>query len=138
MNLMPETCECSDLHDPSRTNDFELAPLMDWNRLDASEHFVQFYESDASLVRSVSKFICAGLEAGERCIVIVTPEHRHTLEAALIAAGIDPATACERSDYIPLDAAATLSLFMSDGVPDRERFLETVGSIISLATQEGR
>ena len=50
----------------------QLAPLQAWSELDASEHLVQFYETDEFLLDSVSGFIGAGLGAGAACIVIAT------------------------------------------------------------------
>ena len=34
-----------------------IAPRLDWREMSSSDHFVRFYESDASLVASVSGFI---------------------------------------------------------------------------------
>jgi len=38
--------------------------------MNPSEHFVQFYERDESLMDTVTGFIASGIEAGESCIVI--------------------------------------------------------------------
>ncbi|HEY3393223.1 MAG TPA: MerR family DNA-binding transcriptional regulator, partial [Lacipirellulaceae bacterium] len=38
-----------------------LAPNFDWDAIGASEHFVQFYESDGYLVESVAGFLDKGL-----------------------------------------------------------------------------
>ena len=38
----------------------KLAPRSHWSEMSASEHFVQFYETDAFLIHSVSEFIGAG------------------------------------------------------------------------------
>ena len=38
-----------------------FAPQVDWTKMRDSEHFVQFYESDAFLIESVSGFIGAAL-----------------------------------------------------------------------------
>ena len=54
----------------------KLAPGSHWSVMSESEHFVQFYETDAFLIHSVSEFIGAGLRAGDACIVLATESHR--------------------------------------------------------------
>src|SRR5438045_3125047 len=62
---------------------------VDWNRLGRAEHFVQFYESDAYLEKSVSGYVSTGLKAGIGTIVVATPAHRNGIERRLAEAGID-------------------------------------------------
>jgi PAS domain S-box-containing protein len=87
---------------------------------------------------SLYEFIEAGLDAGDVCFVLATPEHRQRLEEDLKANGRDPSADRMRSQYIALDAGETLSQFMVDGWPDPERFTEVVGSKIEQAAQGGR
>jgi PAS domain S-box-containing protein len=103
-----------------------------------SEHFVQFCETDAFLMNSVSEFIGAGLRAGDACIVIATKPHRENLEERLKGDGLEVAAARERGHYASIDAAATLSKFMVDGSPEPGRFAEVVGSMIRQATKGRR
>ena len=42
------------------------------------DHLVHFWEEDATLFEAVGRFLGAGLNAGDRLIVIATPEHRDT------------------------------------------------------------
>lgn len=104
----------------------------------ASEHFVQFYETDSFLVDAVSTFLKPGLDAGDACIVIATQPHRLLLEQRLQHNGQDLAAAQERGEYIALDAAETLAQIMVDGWPAPERFREIVGGLIARAAQNGR
>ena len=67
--------------------------------MNESDHFVQFYERDVSLVEAVSGFIGAGLEAGESCIVIATQAHREDIQTKLIAHGIDLAAVGAQTVY---------------------------------------
>ena len=113
------------------------APRMDWREMGASDHFVQFYETDAFLVDAVGEFIGTALRAGEAGVVVATPAHREGLEARLQAAGLDVAAARAGGRYVALDAAETLARFMVDGAPDPGRFREVVGGIIARAA-EGR
>ena len=82
-----------------------------------SEHFVQFCETDAFLIHSVSEFIGAGLRAGDACIVLATKPHRESLEERLEGDGLEVAAASVRGQYVSIDAAAMLSKFMVDGEP---------------------
>lgn len=99
----------------------------------ALQHIVQFYESDAFLLDAVSAYIGAGLDAGEVCLVIATPEHRANLEQRLLAGELTTAPAHARGVYIAVDAAETLSSFMVDGQPDTASFTAEVGRTIERA-----
>src|SRR5216683_1339121 len=102
-----------------------------------SEHFVHFCETDAFLMDSVSAFIGAGLRVGDAVIVLATKPHTENLEERLKKDGLEVAAARVRGQYIPIDAAATLSKCMVDGSPEPGRFAEVVGSMIALAAQGG-
>ena len=87
----------------------------DWSALKPSDHFVQFHETDTALVDAVSSFLGAGLESGENCLIIAAPSHRESVESTLAAQGFDLLTAAAQGRYVALDAAETLSAFMSAG-----------------------
>ena len=116
----------------------KLAPRSHWSEMSASEHFVQFCETDAFLIHSVSAFIGAGLRAGDACIVLATKPHRESLEERLQGDGLEVAAARVRGQYFSIDAAATLSKFMVDGEPSPESFAEIVGSMIARAAKGRR
>lgn len=99
-------------------------------KLDLGAHFVQFYDTDKSLVDSVSAFIAASLGSLEGAIIIATREHRERIESGLREHGLDVAGAQARRQFISLDAQETLALFMVDGMPDEARFQATVGKIV--------
>ena len=103
-----------------------------------TEHFVQFCETDAFLIHSVSEFIGAGLRAGDACIVLATKPHRESLEERLEGDGLEVAAASARGQYVSIDAAAMLSKFMVDGEPSPESFAEVVGSMIARAAKGRR
>jgi MEDS: MEthanogen/methylotroph, DcmR Sensory domain len=102
------------------------------------DHFVQFYETDAFLVDSLSGFFGPAIVAAEAAIIIATPEHREALESRLVASGVDVPAATAAGRYVPLDAADTITMFMVEGSPDRHRFFELVGGVISRAGEGGR
>ncbi|MGQ0810184.1 MAG: hypothetical protein ACT4OO_03050 [Nitrospiraceae bacterium] len=45
--------------------------------------------------------------------------------------GYNLAAACERGQYVALDAGETLAKIMVNGVPDERRFDDVVGSLIA-------
>ena len=112
-----------------------VAPSVDWMEMAESRHFVQFYESHAVLVDSVSEFIAMALEKGEGGGVIATPTHHRGIEKKLQARGIDVSNAIKRGQYVCLDAAETLAKFMAGGMPDPQRFNQVVGEIIAKITK---
>src|ERR1051326_9150614 len=116
----------------------EFAPRTDWSEMGGSEHFVQFYEADASLLHSLSGFIGAGLATEDACIVVATRAHREGLDERLQAAGLDITAIRASGQYVSSDAAETLSLFMVDGLPDPTRFAIVIGDIIERAAKGRR
>jgi PAS domain S-box-containing protein len=121
------------------TGEIDLAaPRFDWREMEASEHFVQFYESDDSLIRSVSDFMGSGLSAGEHCIVIATPCHRENLTRDLTALGHDVDAAIAGGQFVLLDAQEMLQQFMIEGAPQPMRFVDTVGRIVARGAEQGR
>jgi len=96
-------------------------------------HVVQFYDSDEFLMGTVAAFLKEALETGEAAIAIATPEHRRGIEERLSEQGIDIPKAKKNGRYVSLDAAETLSQFMSNGAPDKELFNNVVGHVIAKA-----
>jgi signal transduction histidine kinase len=87
-------------------------------------HAVQFYESDAFLVQTVTNFLAAGLKAGDRMLVIATTPHREAFTAALGQDVVRQAIADD--SLVLLDATETLSKFMIDDVPDPDLFRDVL------------
>ena len=107
--------------------------------VDPSGHIVQFYESDDFLLDALTEFVCTGLDAGDACLVIATPEHRAALEHRLTRDGTDGlAAARARGTYVARDAGETLSTFMVDGAPALGRFFEVTTALLSRAAKDGR
>lgn len=115
----------------------KLAPYADWTQMGPEDHFAQFYETDEFLLNALDGFCFAGLSVGDGVVIVATTIHRKRLEDLLSARGIDMVMAKAAGQYVALDAAETLSLFMIDGLPDSLRFAEVIGAIIRRAG-EGR
>lgn len=113
------------------------APTTDWSEMTDSDHFVQFYEADTSLLNSLSGFIGKGLGAGGGAVIVATKAHRDGLESRLKGAGVDITTASASGKYVSLDAAETLSQFMVNGLPEAGRFSDLMSSVIA-GVSDGR
>ncbi|MEA2205325.1 MAG: hypothetical protein QOE77_2101 [Blastocatellia bacterium] len=111
----------------------DLAPHSDWSQTSGLEHFVQFYETDAFLLNSVSGFLGTGLSYGDAAIMVGTQAHRDGLSTLLGQHGLDLDGLRTSGQLIVLDAAETLSQFMVNGAPDPVLFREVVGSLVERA-----
>lgn len=101
-----------------------------------TSHQVQFYDSDAFLVKTVFDFIEPALQAGEAVIVIATRAHLDLLQAlGGVAAG------AERSDgrdhCVFLEAHETLAALMVDGQLDEQRCIDVVGGLVRQISDNG-
>jgi PAS domain S-box-containing protein len=95
-------------------------------------HLVHFYEDEGFLLDTVGRFLGAGLEAGDRLIVIATPEHSEGFVRVLQNRHVDRALA--EGQLLLFDARETLSRFMVDGRPDRARFFRVLDDALARAT----
>jgi signal transduction histidine kinase len=81
---------------------------------------VQFYDDESFLFETVARFARAGLEAGDRVLLIVTPEH-----AQGILGQLDPervARALRERQLGVVDARTLLDLLLVEDMPDAGRF----------------
>src|SRR5690349_8640323 len=92
-------------------------------------HDVHFYRTEASLVRNVVGFLADGVRAGQPIVVIATPEHQRLFSEALSAQGLDVDELYSGRLAVWLDARQTLASFMEGGMPVRDLFMATVGSV---------
>jgi DNA-binding NarL/FixJ family response regulator len=99
----------------------------------ARNHEVEFYSDDASFLAGLTRFVETALEVGSKVIVVAAESHRNGLLQGLQAHGVDTAAAAEQEHFLLLDAAETLSKFMENAGPNRERFLSTVAPLIRCA-----
>ena len=96
-------------------------------------HKVEFYADDEAFVVGFTRFIEGALATGAAVIMVVTESHRESLFQRLRERGVDIAAAMEEGRYVSLDIAGTLSTFMVDGWPDRDRHLKLAGDLIAAA-----
>jgi DcmR-like sensory protein len=91
---------------------------------ESSAHFhaVRFYESQASLCRTVADFLGEGIALGQPGLVIATPAHRDALLTELRSRHLDVDQVQAAGTLLLLDARAVLARFMVDGMPDTSLF----------------
>jgi PAS domain S-box-containing protein len=94
------------------------------------EHVVYFYQESDALLESLTDFIGSALGAGNAAIIIATKVHLDGLQQRLKACGLDTQRASSQGRYLALDASALLSQILVNGIPDEERFADTVGKAI--------
>jgi hypothetical protein len=99
-------------------------------------HEVHFYSDDQFLLDRLVRFITSALNTGDVAIVVATESHRERLAERLKSEGLDIDTAVKEGRYFPVDAVATLSLFMVNDMPNSPRFIEVVGCLIEQATKK--
>ena len=107
---------------------------------DPHRHAVKFYESDASLFRTVGEFLSQGLVDGQPCMVVATDAHAIGVLDDLSGRMIDVARATGHGQLLVLSAEETLATFMRDGRPDEALFHRHVGETVTgiVRAHEGR
>ncbi len=101
------------------------------------DHRLVLHEDDAYLAGVVASFLGEALDAGGSAVVVATAEHRQAFVAALTAAGVDVADHRAGGHLVLLDAATTLTTFMTDDGPDPERFAASIGAALSRSELPG-
>ena len=104
-----------------------------WDYPDADAHSVHFYADDAYLIEGLARFIGSSIAQGNPAVILATEPHRRPLQDLLAARGVDLSVARDQGRYVELDARQTLDSFLVDGWPDRERFLDAIGSTLAAA-----
>jgi hypothetical protein len=104
-------------------------PAVSWNA-HAASHSVDFYADDSAFLDNLSDLVGRALKAGGVCLIIAAAPHRQGIARRLRASGIDLALAVRNSQYLLLDAEATLARFMVDGLPDRDRFFAAIEPLL--------
>lgn len=98
-------------------------------------HEVIFYLDDEWLLSDVTQFVGRAITAGRAAVVVATELHRKMLVAELREQGFNLDDAMEQGRYIEIDAAAALSTFMLDGMPDPSRFMTLWGNLLVSAAE---
>ena len=100
-------------------------------------HEVQFYDGDQEMVDAVACRVLEGLRTDASVIVVLTPQHRVSLEADLGAQGVDLREAHTSGRYAAVDAADALLGFMVGDHPDPELFDVQIGALLDSVRRGG-
>lgn len=122
----------------SRTEWQQTDAQVFWGEIAPYDHVVQIYENDQTFIDLLAGFVGGGIRNGESVVVIATAAHLQALHENLKAQGFDPFYLSVKDQYIPLDAADTLSKFMVDGWPDENLFNHVVSETITKAKRYNR
>jgi hypothetical protein len=104
----------------------------------ASEHIVQFFDSDESRVECVADFLAEGYRAGEPVIVVARPANWASAFEQLEAQGIPVQRAIDEGMFVIRDAADTLQQLSRNGSPDANAFEIVVGRPVTALARRGR
>jgi hypothetical protein len=109
-----------------------------WGEIAPCEHVVQIYENDEGFLDLLAGFVSGGVNAGECAVVIATAAHLAALEERLTALGYFVPSLLSNTQYIPLDAAITLSKFMVNDWPDEYLFNKVISEVLVKAKGNNR
>ncbi len=109
-----------------------------WGDVAVADHVVQIYEKDEILINALAGFVGDGINSGDACVIIATPEHIVALEKKLKEHGLHVDALIAHNRYIPVDAEETLSKFMIDEWPDAPLFFLTVSELLAPIIKTGR
>lgn len=104
----------------------------------ASEHIVQFFDSDESRAECVAQFLADGYRLGEPAIVVAKPSNWSGVVEQLMNLGVPTEDAIADGMLVVKDATATLRRISRNGVPDAEAFEAIVGKAVAGLAQRGR
>ena len=94
-------------------------------------HAVKFYDTQASLCRTVAEFIGASLSAGQPALIIATAKHSAAILEQLDVQGLDSRRLQREGLLLSLDADETLALFMVEDMPHPTLFSDVTLSALA-------
>jgi MEDS: MEthanogen/methylotroph, DcmR Sensory domain len=104
----------------------------------ASEHIVQFFDSDESRAESVAAFLAEGYRLGEPLIVVARPINWAAIVERLEALDVPVQTLISERTLIIKDANDTLRRLSRNGMPDAAAFDAVVGVPVTELARRGR
>ena len=103
----------------------------------ASEHTVQFFDSDESRAECVAAFLAEGYHAGEPLIVVARPVNWASISDLLQTQGVPVQQAIADGTIVVHDANETLRRISRNGSLDREAFDAIVGKAVGRLAHRG-
>jgi MEDS: MEthanogen/methylotroph, DcmR Sensory domain len=104
----------------------------------ASEHIVQFFDSDESRAEAVAGFLAEGYRHGEPLIVVARPANWTAIVEHLHAADVPVQRLIARETLIVKDANDTLRRLSRNGTPDAAAFEAIISAPVLETARFGR
>ena len=104
----------------------------------ASEHIVQFFDSDESRADNVASFLADGYRAGEPIVVIARPVNWALMTERLQFLGVPVQSAIAKGTLLVKDASQTLDEISPSGSPEAAAFESVVGKAVLTLGRRGR
>jgi CheY-like chemotaxis protein len=98
-------------------------------------HVLELYADDEALLRGLTSWVEAALNAKGPVFAVVSESHRISLLARLQARGVGVAAAIDQGLFVVMDVDLALSAFMVNGLPDPIRFRTLLGDLVSAASE---
>lgn len=96
----------------------------------AGRHIAQLHRDTRSLVASVGSYVAAGLQRGTGVFIVATPDHTQAILRYVNRAGLDADVLRRSSQFVVLDAEATLARIVRGGQPVWSEFQRIIGPVI--------
>jgi hypothetical protein len=103
----------------------------------ASEHIVQFFDSDESRNECVADFLAEGINSGEPAIIVAKPLNWAATLEHLERRGVAIQRAIDEGMVVVKDANDTLRRISRKGSPDATAFERVVGTAVTALAQRG-
>jgi hypothetical protein len=97
----------------------------------ATVHSVHFYDQNEAMIERLRGIVASGLEIGNSVLVVATAEHRLQLLQALSKSHVRVRGAEKAGRFVLCDAEEMLSSFMVGDKPDPDKFVSTLGRLLT-------
>jgi hypothetical protein len=104
----------------------------------ASDHIVQFFDTDESRADNVASFLDDGYQAGEPIVVVARPANWSLMTERLQLLGVPVQSAIAKGRVVVRDAARTLDEISRSGSVDAAAFEAVVGKTVMALGRQGR
>jgi len=104
----------------------------------ASEHVVQFFDTDESRASNVAAFLAEGHAAGEPIVIIARSRNAAAILTAMESLGVPVEAAAEAGQLVVKDAMDTLHALSRSGAPAADLFERVIGRELAALARRGR
>ncbi len=108
-----------------------------WLSTQANKKIRGFDGSSPDLISKLREYVLSGLEKGETCIIIANGAQIKQLHERR-AKHNDISKRLFNDQCLVLNAESTLTNFMDNGVPNRQKFISTIHGLIEQSGEKGQ